>query len=67
MAELRWNTDSTDNPLNGLKIFGEQAQKALTLYCDTAAQKLESEAKAKRPWTDRSTTTAENHSEGHLR
>lgn len=60
MAELKWNTDSTDNPLNGLAIFGEQAQKALTLYCDTAAQKLESEAKVKRPWTDRSNLARES-------
>lgn len=36
-----------------MKTFSERAPMGVRMYCETAAKKLEGDAKQKAPWTDR--------------
>lgn len=42
-----------ENVLNGLADFGAKSKAGISLYGDTAAKKLEAEAKENASWTDR--------------
>lgn len=49
-TELNFDTSEVER---GLDTIETRLMAALDMYADTAAQKLQSEARANRPWTDR--------------
>lgn len=49
MADFRWKDGISD----GLKVFTEKQEQALSMYADTAAQNLQDYMKNTAPWTDR--------------
>lgn len=49
-ADMNVNTDEIED---GFGEFESKLAAALAIYSETAAKKLESEAKINRPWTDR--------------